>query len=238
MTSGDLPPTGSLATDDADGYALLFDMDGVVLAGRGTDSVVYERALGDTLDDYGLSVDDDHWAALAAHEYDDEFAAACRAVGVDPVGFFAVREAHSATRVVDRIEAGACDVYDDVGALAALADRHDLGLVSNNYHRVVTTVVGHFGLNAFSFVRGRDPGVRGFERRKPDPHYLARALDALGADRGLYVGDRETDIVAAERAGLDGVFVRRPHNADANLSVEATHEVDSLHELGQLATHG
>jgi HAD superfamily hydrolase (TIGR01549 family) len=234
VTSGDSSPTGSLVTGDADGHALLFDMDGVVLAGRGTDPVVYERALDDALDDYGLSVDDDHWAALAAHDYDDAFAAACRAVGVDPVGFFAVREAHSATRVVDRIEAGVRDVYDDVDALAALTDWHDLGLVSNNYHRVVTAVVGHFGFDAFSFVRGRDTGVRGFERRKPDPHYLARALDALGVDRGLYVGDRETDLLAAERAGLDGVFVRRPHNADVSLSVEPAHEVDSLYELVDL----
>jgi HAD superfamily hydrolase (TIGR01549 family) len=234
VTSGDSPSTGPLATDDTDGYALLFDMDGVVLAGHGTESVVYERALGDTLDDYGLSVDDDYWAALAAHDYDDAFVAACRAVGVDPVGFFAVREAHSATRVVERIEAGVRDVYDDVDALTALADRYDLGLVSNNYHRVVTTVVGSFGLDVFSFVRGRDTGVRGFERRKPDPHYLVRALDALGVDRGLYVGDRKTDLLAAERASLDGVFVRRPHNADVSLSVEPAHEVDSLYELFDL----
>jgi HAD superfamily hydrolase (TIGR01549 family) len=196
--------------------------------------VVYARALGDALDDFGLVVDDDHWSALAGRDYDAGFEAACRALGIDPVGLFAVRESYSASRVVERIDAGVRDVYGDIDALAELADRHDLGLVSNNYHRVVATVVDRFGLDAFSFVRGRDTGVRGFERRKPDPYYLTRALDALGADRGLYVGDRETDLVAAERAGLDGAFVRRSHNADVRLSVDPAYEVDSLYELADL----
>jgi phosphoglycolate phosphatase-like HAD superfamily hydrolase len=233
--SVDAPATDDTGAD-ADGYAVLFDMDGVVLTGHGTDSVVYERALDDALADYGLTVADEHRSALAGHAYDDEFAAAARSVGVDPVGLFAVRESHSASRVVGRIESGTRGLYDDVGVLAALADRYDVGLVSNNYHRVVRTVVDHFDLDAFSFVRGRDTGVQGFERRKPDPHYLVQALDALGADRGLYVGDRETDVVAAERAGLDSVFVRRPHNAETSLSMAPTYEVDSLAELSVLAT--
>lgn len=89
----------------------------------------------------------------------------------------------------------------------------------------------HFSLDAFSHVRGRDPGVTGFRRRKPDPHYLLDALDAFDADGGLYVGDRETDVVAAERAGLDSASVRQAHNAGTDLSTDPTYEVASLYEL-------
>ncbi len=65
----------------------------------------------------------------------------------------------------------------------------------------------------------------------PDPHYLNEALDALGAAGGVYVGDRATDVIAAERAGLDGVLLRREHNAALDPDVEPTVEVESLREL-------
>jgi len=79
-----------------------------------------------------------------------------------------------------------------------------------------------------------DAGVDGFARRKPDPHYLFEGLAALDATDGYYVGDRETDVLAAERAGLDSVFVRRDHNANQALRVEPTHEIESLFELVRL----
>ncbi|MFC7138007.1 HAD family hydrolase [Halobaculum litoreum] len=72
--------------------------------------------------------------------------------------------------------------------LADLADRYDLGLVSNNYDSVVRFVVEHHGLDAFDLVRGRAPGVRGFYRRKPDPQALLKSseTDTSPTDRSQY----------------------------------------------------
>ena len=53
--------------------------------------------------------------------------------------------------------------------------------------------------------------VESLERKKPNTHYVERALSDLDADAALYVGDSESDVVAADRAGLDSAFVRRPH---------------------------
>lgn len=211
---------------------LLFDMDGVVLEGRGADPVVHERALEDALEEYGLTVAERHRSALSGYEYTDGFADACRAVGVDPEGFYAARERHSARRIADRVERELRGLYPDVDALAGLAERYRLGLVSNNYHQVVEAVVDHHGLDAFTAVRGREPGVEGFRRRKPEPYYLLETMERLGADRGLYVGDRETDLVAAERAGLDGVFIRREHNAGVDPGVGPGRVLESLTDLG------
>jgi len=206
-------------------------MDGVVLDGWGTDSAVRARALDDVLDERGLEVTGDRRRALESDAYDEGFRDACAELGVDPAGLFRAREERSATRSIERLAAGTRRLCPDVGAIDAVAERVPVGLVSNNYHPTVEFVADHFRLDAFSFVRGRDPGPEGFRRRKPDPHYLDEALDALGARGGLYVGDRATDVIAAERAGLDAVFLRREHNAALDLDVEPAAEIESLREL-------
>jgi hypothetical protein len=70
------------------------------------------------------------------------------------------------------LRAGERRLSPDVDALDGVADGRPLGVVSNNYDPAVEFVVDHHGPDAFSFVRGRDPGVDGFRRRKPGPHYL------------------------------------------------------------------
>ena len=216
----------------SDGYeVVLFDMDGVVLEGRGTDPAVRSHALDDVLDDRELTVPSSLREPLERDAYDDAFRSACAELGVDPGPLFRAREARSARRAVERLAAGARRLHRDVAVLDALADRATLGLVSNNYHPTVEFVVDHFRLDAFAFVRGRDPGPDGYRRRKPDPHYLESALDALDATGGIYVGDRATDVIAAERAGIDSAFLRRDHNAARELDVEPTVEIESLRDL-------
>lgn len=211
--------------------AVVFDMDGVVLDGWGTDAVVHDRAVDDVLERRGLSATEDVRSALATDRYDDDFRAACETLGVDPPTFFRARERRSAKRAIERISAGERTLCADVDAIDAIDRRVPVALVSNNYHPTVEFVVEHFRLDAFAFVRGRDPGLEGFRRRKPDPHYLNEALDELGAEDGLYVGDRATDVMAAERAGLDSTFLRREHNASLVLDTAPTVEIGSLHDL-------
>lgn len=213
---------------------VLFDMDGVLLEGHANDTAGYEVGLARTLKEYDLAVTDAERERLSGYEYDQTLVEACEAVGIDPAAFYDTRERHSERWFVDRVEAGARTCYADVAALAGLAERYRFGLVSNNYDGVVRAVVDHHDLPPFAFVRGRDPGVEGFGNRKPDPHYLEVALGALGADHGLYVGDRETDLLAAERAGLEGVLLRREHNADLDPVVDPAADLDSLAELETL----
>ncbi|MFC7138006.1 hypothetical protein ACFQRB_19200 [Halobaculum litoreum] len=74
---------------------VLFDMDGVLVEGRGADASVHDRALDDALADRELDVDAETRALLSGYEYDTDFATGCRRLGIDPVEFYGLREQYS-----------------------------------------------------------------------------------------------------------------------------------------------
>jgi HAD superfamily hydrolase (TIGR01549 family) len=232
QSNADADTRSNAGTETADfsesDHVILFDMDGVILEGHGTDEIVHDQALEDAIAERELTVDSEIRSLLAGYEYDTDFALGCKQLGIDPIRFYTLREQHSARRAIDRLEQGKRGLYPDADALADLGERYDLGIVSNNYDAVVEFVVDHHGLDMFSHIRGRDVGVQGFYQRKPDPHYLLAGMAALDGVDGLYVGDRVTDVVAATRAGLDAVFVRRSHNSEVSLPIEPAFEIDSL----------
>ena len=228
----DQPATQAPDMTDGD-QLLLFDMDGVILEGHGTDPAVHDDALDAAIAEAGLSVDDETRSLLAGYEYDTEFVRGCERLGIDPVALYRRRERHSASHTIDRLAAGDRTLYPDTDALDEFVDDYALGLISNNYDAVVNFVVDHYELDGFAYARGREPGVGGFYRRKPNPHYLLAGREALGGTSGVYVGDRATDVMAARRAGLNAIFVRRPHNGDVSLPVEPRATIDSLTALGE-----
>lgn len=80
--------------------------------------------------------------------------------------------------------------------------------------------------------------VESLRRKKPEPYYLDRALDELGAETALYVGDSEHDVVAAHEAGIEAAFLRREHNATASLSVTPEYELAGLGALPTIVDSG
>lgn len=219
----------------SDQAAILFDMDGVLLTGRETDASVHDRALEDALAERDLSPNPETQSLLADYEYDIDFVRGCCRLDIDPVSFYQLREQNSAQRAIDHLTDGSRTLHD-VNALAKLTD-YPLGVVSNNYHDVVRFVVDHYGLDIFDHVCGRAPGVRGFYQRKPNPHNLLESMAELSATTGVYVGDRETDVLAATRAGLNAVYVDRQHNEAETLSTEPAMRVGSLPELVEQLLH-
>ncbi len=209
------------------GRAILFDMDGVVLEGRSTDPSVYADAADAALDRLGVEPTPDQRRTLRSHGYDG-IERCCRSLGVEPSRFWRLREERADAIGREWILTGRRDTYDDVDSIRELPG--PLALVSNNRHGFVSLVAEHLGL-PFEAVRGREPTPAGFRRQKPRPDYLLETMADLGVDGGRYVGDRRTDMIAAERAGLEGVYLRRPHNHGETLPPEASEEIDSLAAL-------
>jgi len=207
--------------------AVLFDNDGVLvdppLAGTQPDAVRAAFA--------AVGVDapaPEHVERVGYGATAEAVREVCAEHGVDPDAFWTAREDHDERSQVESFDRGHRGLYDDVGALERI--RHACGVVSNNHHATVEHVLDRFGLHDhFETYYGRERPMECLNYRKPETHYLDRALADLDAERALYVGDSANDVIAAGRAGMGSAFVRREHSQHTSLPEPPTHEVRDLH---------
>ena len=212
--------------------SVVFDVDGVLLRRHADHPDVYGDAVAEAFRAFDLDPPRSDVEACFGTATLDEMTAVCERHGVAFETFWPERERRVSALQRRMMERGERVLYDDCSVLAELAEAHTLGVVSNNQHATIEFVVEHFGLDdRFDAVYGRDPTVEGFERTKPDTHYLERALADLGTRSALYVGDSGVDVLAAHEAGLDSAFVWRNHRDGYELPEEPTHEIDRLTEL-------
>jgi len=207
----------------SDGYdAVIFDNDGVLV--EPTDEHILVDAVTDAFRAFGVDIDRSF--ARETIEEDVVPTEAVREHELDLEAFWHYRELTASLAQQTHVREGGKQVYDDVAGLEELA--MPLGVVSNNQHATIEFLLAHHDLDYFSTAYGRQPTLAGAAKRKPEPDYLERALADLGTSEALYVGDSEKDVLAARKAGLDSVFLRRDHVADATLSVEPTAEMTDL----------
>lgn len=216
----------------ADACPVLFDMDGVILRGRATEPSVYDRATDRAIATLRADPSTDQWERLRTFEWTG-VADACEDLGIDARAFWRHREEYATDLAVERIRSGERTAHDGLAIVRELAGTRPSALVSNNRHATVAFVAEHFDL-PFGAVRGRDPTPEGFARRKPEPDYLQEMLSELGVEGGIYVGDRASDVAAARRAGLEAIYVRRPHNEERPVPEAAVFAVPSVADLAPL----
>lgn len=211
---------------------ILFDMDGVLLTGYHTDREVYRQAAAATLADFGIDYEGEPPPGLVDPDDISEVRTTCDDLSLPATSAWAYRERAATTIENERIAAGDRVPFDDTAVLADLADDHPLAIVSNNRQGTVRFTAEYFDwpLNA---VRGRYPTLTEFGKRKPDAHLLRWMLDRLDAGEALFVGDRRTDIAAADRAGIDSALLARDGNVPDGES-EPTHHIESLDALPNL----
>ncbi len=94
-----------------------------------------------------------------------------------------------------------------------------MAVVSNKRHEIVTREVAHLGWNDFFF---RVLGAGQAARDKPagDPVLLAlkSAPQAVSAEKTWFVGDTETDLLAAQDAGCPSLFLTHGRDREDLLS--------------------
>ncbi|MFA9415783.1 HAD family hydrolase [Natrinema sp. HArc-T2] len=208
---------------------VLFDMDGVLLEEPRTDPQVYADAADAALAELGAEPTPAQRRDFRTHEY-ERIRTHCEELGIDPARFWTLKETHASSGTHDRLRSGERGIYEDVAAIRELTDRTTTGLVTNNRQETAEFVTEFVGID-FDVVRGRDPTLEGYERRKPDPYYLEEALAELDVSDGLYVGDSPKDVVAGQAAGLETAFLRRSHNRERECPPNATYELESLTEV-------
>jgi len=208
---------------------VVFDNDGV-LVGR-TRFDVLREATEETFAQFGVAdPDPDHVEDMTIGTTPGQVSTVSEEYGFDPDQFWRTRD--STVSGAQQVEAreGRKTPYDDINELAFLDV--SMGVVSSNQQETVDFLLDHFGLSGmFDTAYGREATVESLTLRKPNPHYLERALADLDADSALYVGDNESDVRAAENAGIDSAFIRRPHRDDWDLNVWPTWDIDALEDL-------
>lgn len=209
--------------------AVVFDNDGVLV--ETTDYEVLQEAAWRAFAESGVDdPDPDDVESIILGVTPESLSTVCAAYELDAETFWETRDrvAHEAQR--DLVESGGKPLYDDVPTLGDLGV--PMGVVSSNQQATVDYLLDHFGVSSlFDTAYGREPTMDDLRRKKPDPHFIERAMADLGSENALYVGDRESDITAAVNAGIDSAFVRRPHREHHDLKVQPTYELDDLHDL-------
>jgi len=210
------------------GYeAILFDNDGVLT--HPTPTTVVRRGVREAFAAFDVEPTTEAVDGVV-HGGLTDLRRICDHHDLDHEAFWPHREARVAAAQRRAMETGEKPLYTDVDALTDLDV--PLGVVSNNQAETVEGVLAAFDLgDRFDVAYGRTPTIEGFRRRKPEPHYLEAALDDLGVDDALFVGDSNADLLAASRADCDAAFVRRPHRADYDLAADPDHVIDSLADL-------
>jgi len=216
------------------GYeSVIFDNDGVLLTL--TDMDAHYAGARRAFEVMGVSSPTTaHVEAMSIGVTVPELTAVCETYDIDPERFFRARDEAMAETQRSLILAGEKQPYGDIAAL----DRLDcpLGVVSSNQRETVAFAFEHFGLAGyFDSVWAREPTVESLRRKKPRPYYLERAMDDLGVEDALFVGDNESDVEAAHRAGVDSAVIRRPHRVDADLDVEPDYDVTGLEDVVDIA---
>ncbi|MFC6753436.1 HAD family hydrolase [Halorubrum tibetense] len=209
--------------------AVVLDHDGVILGRTPFDTL--REAAWEAFERQGVSDPDlAHVDDIAVGVDPATLSDICERYGLDPAAFWRVREELATDAQATAARAGRKTPYEDIDAL-----RHvdaPLAVVSSNQQATLDDLLDHFGLaDRFDVVYGREPSIASLSRKKPSPYYLERVLEDLDATTALFVGDNESDIEAADNAGIDSAFIRRPHRRSFDLSVEPTYEIDDLHDL-------
>nr|WP_313695911.1 HAD family hydrolase [Halobaculum sp. XH14] len=212
--------------------AVVFDNDGV-LVGRTSYDVLHEAAW-DAFD--ALSVadpDPDHVESMVVGVTPEGVESVCSAYDLSPAEFWTARDRTAFEAQRREVRAGRKSLYDDVDVLRDIAA--PLGIVSSNQQETVDFMLDHFGVSdLFGAAYGREPTLESLTRKKPNSHYIDRALGDLDAETALFVGDNESDLRAADNAGIDSAFIRRPHREEYDLSVTPTYDVQDLHDVAAL----
>lgn len=212
--------------------ALLFDSDGILVEPPAHETKA--EAVRAAFAEVGVAQPDpDHVGHIVTGAQRDRLREICATYDVGVEAFWDARERLDEESQFAQFEAGARTTYDDVSVVADLPQPR--GVVSNNHHSTIAFVLDFFDLQGlFDTYYGREMTVESLGLKKPNTHYLDRALADLGADDALYVGDSASDVRAAHRGGMDSVFVRRPHCRDAALPVAPTYDVASLEAVAEI----
>lgn len=212
---------------------MVFDMDGVILNSLVNDEEWKYDAVNEALRSEGVDPNElskDKKDSLLGDQGYAECVKTSKDVGVNPRKVWTEVAEKTTVARERQLENGDFELYD--GTRETIKALHDndikMGIISNAPERAVELTIEHFDLKRFFKFYA---GVRNFEdlrSRKPHPNHLEMAKAELKRDPYTYVGDHESDLLAARRAEMSSVWIRR-ENTQVNVKPDYT--IDHVREI-------
>lgn len=213
--------------------SVVFDMDGVILNSLVDNEEWKYNAVNEALDEEGVdpeSLSKEKKDSLLGDQGYSDCVKTAKDVGVNPRKVWNTVAEKTTLSREKQLENGKFELYD--GARDTIESLHDkdiqLGIISNAPEMAVELTIDHFDLKRFFKFYA---GVRNFEdlqARKPHPNHLELAKAELKRNPFTYVGDHESDLIAAHRAEMSSIWVKRTEN---EVDVTPDYTVTSAKEI-------
>ena len=209
--------------------SVIFDLDGVLLNSMENEEWKYE-ATREALNELGVdasNLDKNVLDSILGDGGYEECVSVCGDLGVDPQTAWSLVAEKTSRARMKQIEHNDFGLID--GTKETLEELRQkkvkMGVISNAPDQAVELVIDHFDLRSyFKFFRG----VSTFEDlkdRKPHPNHLELAKFQLKRDPFLYIGDHESDVMAATNADMDSVWIHHQNHEEPTFTVESLKEL-------------
>ncbi|MFQ3308081.1 MAG: phosphoglycolate phosphatase [Candidatus Nanohaloarchaea archaeon] len=217
--------------------AVVFDMDGVLLDSMSSDEWKWD-AVRKVVRSKGVEADKIDKKTLGAILGDKgykECIKACNNLGLSPKKIWTEVAQETTLRRREKIQEEEIELFPNAQEIIENLHSQDIkmGVISNAPEGAVEATIEEFGLKKYMHFY---MGVRSFEdlqARKPNPNHLEIAKIEIKRNPILYVGDAESDVIAANRANLKSAWLNREH-VDGDIRPDFT--IESLEELKKIAS--
>ncbi|MBS3777782.1 MAG: HAD hydrolase-like protein [Candidatus Thermoplasmatota archaeon] len=182
-------------------YAIIFDLDGVLLDSE-TDMSWMKQALIDTLNEFGIQPTKKNLEILDRKNL-EKFPSVATYFNLNVKELWHVRNYHYTARKVEAIKTKQIHPFPDITAIESLQRDAELAILSNSPQEVVDEFLKMFNLqHLFTAGVGRSSDYKDIFRLKPHPLLWKKLKPDLTATTFLYVGDRRSDRIFAEKMNM------------------------------------
>jgi len=193
--------------------SLVFDLDGVLLDSE-TDISWLTRAAERTLEHFGIQNNLHHVEALYSKNV-KRFKEISDQIGIEPKKLWPIRNQYYTEEKLNAMKKMIIKPFPDVSTLYRLNDDYELSIISNSPQSVVDYFIYSFNYSdLFTFGIGRGDGIKDIKLMKPHPHLYTKFLEKTKAKMYLYIGDRESDRIFAEKTGMRFFLIDRTGTQD------------------------
>ena len=211
--------------------AVIFDKDGVLLDSMSNGFKWADEMRIEMARDLGKDIDMEESKILVKASKVEELEEAVEETGL---GAETIRdmEEEIAKRKIEKMKNGDIQLFRDTKEVLKELERKQIpkSVVSNAPEQTTRFTVKNFDLEKH-FEKVLSPpldDIHEFVRlKKPSPHMLEDAIDAMDASNPVMVGDSDDDIEAAKNVGIDSIFV----NTNGGTDLDPTHKVQRLKRI-------